>query len=89
MTRSQQHRNSLIAGIAIMAGLFILLVTAIAARAQTFRVLHTFTGKPDGSLPYAGLVRDGAGNLYGTTYQRRRKRMRYGLRAGALGFRLD
>jgi uncharacterized repeat protein (TIGR03803 family) len=30
-------------------------------------VLHTFTGVPDGELPYAGLVRDSAGNLYGTT----------------------
>lgn len=33
-------------------------------------VLHNFTGSStDGSLPYAGLIRDGLGNLYGTTYQ--------------------
>ena len=32
------------------------------------RVLHRFTvDGSDGSQPYAGLVRDGAGNLYGTT----------------------
>ncbi|MGB6386424.1 MAG: choice-of-anchor tandem repeat GloVer-containing protein [Terriglobales bacterium] len=30
-------------------------------------VLHTFTGKPDGSEPWAGLIKDSAGNLYGTT----------------------
>lgn len=30
-------------------------------------VLHIFTGSPDGSQPLAGLVRDAAGNLYGTT----------------------
>jgi uncharacterized repeat protein (TIGR03803 family) len=30
-------------------------------------VLHRFTGGADGALPHAGLVRDQAGNLYGTT----------------------
>src|ERR1017187_3277131 len=28
-----------------------------------------FTGGPDGSYPYAGVIGDSAGNLYGTTYQ--------------------
>jgi uncharacterized repeat protein (TIGR03803 family) len=30
-------------------------------------VLHSFAGPPDGALPQAGLLRDDAGNLYGTT----------------------
>jgi uncharacterized repeat protein (TIGR03803 family) len=30
-------------------------------------VLHSFTGGADGSQPYAGVIRDPAGNLYGTT----------------------
>ena len=30
-------------------------------------VLWTFDGTTDGGLPFAGLVRDSAGNLYGTT----------------------
>jgi uncharacterized repeat protein (TIGR03803 family) len=30
-------------------------------------VLYSFTGKADGAGPEAGLLRDAAGNLYGTT----------------------
>ncbi len=35
--------------------------------AGTETVLHSFTGGADGANPYGGLVRDKAGNLYGTT----------------------
>jgi uncharacterized repeat protein (TIGR03803 family) len=31
-------------------------------------VLYNFTGGADGGQPWAGLIRDGAGNLYGTTF---------------------
>lgn len=31
-------------------------------------VLYSFAGAPDGAAPYGGLVTDGQGNLYGTTY---------------------
>jgi uncharacterized repeat protein (TIGR03803 family) len=34
-----------------------------------YSVLYTFTGGSDGGSPYAGLVFDSAGNLYGTTYE--------------------
>lgn len=36
------------------------------ARAQTFTVLHTFHGS-DGASPEGVVIRDGAGNIYGTT----------------------
>jgi hypothetical protein len=36
------------------------------ATAQTFGVLHTFTGGSDGAKPVAGLTMDSAGNMYGT-----------------------
>jgi len=32
-------------------------------------VLYSFKGAPDGMQPQAGLIRDEAGNLYGTTYE--------------------
>ena len=34
----------------------------------TFQLLYSFTGQIDGSIPYAGLVMDAAGNLYGAAY---------------------
>jgi len=37
------------------------------AHAQTYEVLHRFAGDADGLNPFGGLVRDSAGNLYGTT----------------------
>jgi uncharacterized repeat protein (TIGR03803 family) len=36
------------------------------AQAQTFSVIHNFTGGSDGGAPFAGFTIDGAGNLYGT-----------------------
>ena len=48
-----------------------LMMAAIVQRsaAQTFTVLHEFLGAPnDGSGPRGGLLRDGAGNFFGTTF---------------------
>lgn len=48
--------------------LFAFFLTCASAQAQTYKVLHTFTGAPkDGQFPAGTLVRDIAGNLYGTT----------------------
>jgi hypothetical protein len=39
-----------------------------AAQAQTYTVLHNFTGGADGGVTQVGLTMDAAGNFYGTTY---------------------
>ena len=39
-----------------------------SADAQSYAVLHNFTGGADGGNPYSGLTMDGGGNLYGTTF---------------------
>jgi uncharacterized repeat protein (TIGR03803 family) len=38
------------------------------ARAQTYTILHNFTGGSDGVDPEAGVTLDAAGNLYGTAF---------------------
>jgi uncharacterized repeat protein (TIGR03803 family) len=51
--------------LAIVFGLTI--VVTRSAQAQTFNVLHSFTGGGDGAAPGAGLTMDRGGNFYGTT----------------------
>lgn len=46
----------------------VVLVLAALAQAQTFTTLYTFTGGSDGGNPWAGVIQDAAGNLYGTAY---------------------
>jgi len=43
-------------------------LTPAGGGAWTETVLYAFTGGKDGDTPYAGLVRDAEGNLYGTTF---------------------
>jgi uncharacterized repeat protein (TIGR03803 family) len=76
MTDSRQRR-SWISGIRLRAAGAVLAFTVVVglgvitnepAQAQTFNVLYSFTGTPDGKSPGTGpLVRDAAGNLYGAT----------------------
>ena len=55
-------------GVIAIAVLFALSpLPAQPAQAQTYTILHTFTGGGDGGAPYAGLTQDRAGNFYGTT----------------------
>jgi len=45
-------------------------------------VLYSFTGGADGGIPYAGVVRDPEGNLYGTTFY-------YGALNGGMVYKVD
>src|SRR5271157_3582123 len=63
------RQRAAVAGLAL-AMVFVLTVGATeAAQAQTFQVIHNFAGGLDGAEPAAGLTMDGAGNLYGTTFE--------------------
>jgi uncharacterized repeat protein (TIGR03803 family) len=53
--------NSIIGRLAVLFGL-----SVMVAQAQTFTVLHSFTGGQDGANPLAGVSMDRSGNLYGT-----------------------
>jgi uncharacterized repeat protein (TIGR03803 family) len=48
-----------------LAGIIVSL--GMRALAQTEVTLYDFASNPDGASPYAGLISDAAGNLYGTT----------------------
>src|ERR1022692_13994 len=57
------------ASTALVLAVVLLLVVVVSqsAQAQTFSVLYSFMGGADGFGPNSGLVRDAAGNFYGTT----------------------
>jgi uncharacterized repeat protein (TIGR03803 family) len=55
--------------IALAATLLALKLLVMQAHAQTYSVIHNFSGGGDGATPYTGLTIDRAGNLYGTTYR--------------------
>lgn len=63
------HRYTLGAATISLSLLFFLFIAlgAVPSSAQSFSVLHSFTGAPDGCKPQGDLYRDSAGNLYGTT----------------------
>jgi uncharacterized repeat protein (TIGR03803 family) len=72
MANPRQRRNlifGLSLGAATAALAILSMVTVVAtqpAQAQTFSVVHNFSGGQDGANPAAGLTLDKAGNLYGT-----------------------
>jgi uncharacterized repeat protein (TIGR03803 family) len=55
-------RSTILALAAVLA-----LATVQPAQAQTYSVLYTFTGGADGGAPFANVILDSSGNIYGTT----------------------
>jgi len=76
MTSTRQNRNRFLginlraetAALTLTIALVLTAFVSQSALAQTFQVIHDFTGGADGGNLYAGLTLDKAGNLYGTTY---------------------
>jgi uncharacterized repeat protein (TIGR03803 family) len=72
MTKTVQSPGTRRCAANVALGLAIALLAVGFATAsgqkKTFTVLHAFTGGADGGNPYAGLIRDATGNVYGTTY---------------------
>jgi uncharacterized repeat protein (TIGR03803 family) len=52
---------------AFLCSILLSALFALPSFAQTFEILHSFGQSPDGASPWGTLVRDQAGNLYGTT----------------------
>jgi uncharacterized repeat protein (TIGR03803 family) len=53
--------------LAALAAFGLGVVAIPSAKAQSLSVLYSFAGPPDGAEPTAALIKDKAGNLYGTT----------------------
>jgi uncharacterized repeat protein (TIGR03803 family) len=67
ITKTWQRDATNALQLVILLVLPVILAAAPCAQAQTFTVLHRFTGGRDGAEPPTGVLPDAAGNLYGVT----------------------
>lgn len=66
MTNLTQHRSNTTLVLMVVFGLAVFATQAAGAQ-STFSLLYSFRGGPDGGHLLSGLIRDAAGNLYGTS----------------------
>jgi uncharacterized repeat protein (TIGR03803 family) len=62
-----RYRHAPLGALCAAAMFLFAVVAAPAAQAQTYTIIHDFTGGGDGGNPFTGLTIDAAGSLYGTT----------------------
>ena len=68
-SKTARVRSRLVAAVVLTwAFVLPLAISVPSAKAQTFKVLHEFNGQSDGANPEGALLRDAAGNLFGTTF---------------------
>jgi len=67
MHRKNSPSTTCHAAITTLAVTMVCFLLMTPAPAQTYQVIHYFGGGESGANPWAGLVRDRAGNFYGTT----------------------
>ncbi|HEV2176300.1 MAG TPA: choice-of-anchor tandem repeat GloVer-containing protein [Terriglobia bacterium] len=67
MTNPVHDQQPATAALALAMMLALAAAAIPSAHAQAYKVLYSFKSGTDGNIPQAGLVRDPAGNLYGTT----------------------
>ena len=78
MTKARHHQGSIFFTLGILVPAVALALAFLAAQSASAQAvkngkakettLYTFTDGTDGGNPYGGVVRDAAGNLYGTTF---------------------
>jgi uncharacterized repeat protein (TIGR03803 family) len=66
MSRTRSNVNSIALWLLLTAVLCFLVATVQPAHAQVLTTLYSFTGGADGNTPFGSLIKDKAGNLYGT-----------------------
>jgi hypothetical protein len=74
---SAHIRDGVQGAVCLCVGLLVLTISSVA-QTRTFKVLHVFTGSPDGN-----------GNLYGTTYAGRDPNCTLSKKSGGIIFKVN
>jgi hypothetical protein len=62
------RKNSRVDAKILLLPAVVLMLAGSAWSASTGKLLHAFSGDPDGGYPQSDLIFDNQGNIFGTTY---------------------